>query len=136
MGLSSLAPLDGGDQRPIFTVRSEYTVIAGQIDPGLGYSCSEASYEIQRFKNDVSGTVVPGGFERVANLAVCGKRQPFLGHGGPGNVRNKHWQAVTLTKPVHPADYLLKQRMLHRLIQYHVENVPQKSSSQPTLKPA
>ena len=44
---------------------------ASQIDAGLGYQCSEASHEIQWFEDDVGGTVVPGGFERVANLAVC-----------------------------------------------------------------
>ena len=33
-------------------------------------------------------------FERVANLAVCGKRQPFLGHGGPGNVTAQAFEFV------------------------------------------
>ena len=39
---------------------------------------------------------MPGGFERVANLAVCGKRQPFLGHGGPGNVTAQAFEFVAL----------------------------------------
>ena len=80
LGFSSLTPLGGGDQRAVLTVRvvrhsDKYTVKTSQINARLGYQRSEASHKVQRLKNDVGGNVVPGGLERVANLAVGGERQ-------------------------------------------------------------
>ena len=95
-GFSSFAPSRGGNQYPKSAVGSEHAMKASQIDAGLGYQCSEASHEIQWFEDDVGGTVVPRSFERVANLAVCGERQPFLGHGGPGNVAAQAFEFVAL----------------------------------------
>ena len=54
-----------------------FLILAGQVDPGFWNQCGEARDEVKGFEDDMSGAVVPGGFEGVADLARFGERQAF-----------------------------------------------------------
>ncbi len=57
----------------MFAVGGEYTVKAGEIDPGLGHQGGQAGDEIQGLKDRMGGAVAPGRFQLIVHLAVCGQ---------------------------------------------------------------
>ena len=48
--LVAFAPSGRRHQCTVLAVGSEHTVKSGQINPGPGYQCSEASHKVQRFE--------------------------------------------------------------------------------------
>ncbi len=68
--LAAFAPPCVRHLHAMFAVGSEYTVKAGEIDPGLGHQGGQPDDEIQGLKDHMGGAVAPGRFQLIVHLAV------------------------------------------------------------------
>ena len=70
--LFTLAPPGRCDPRPVFAMGREYPMKTSQMDSWFGYQGDQLGDEIQCFEYYMSGAIVVGRFELVADLTIAG----------------------------------------------------------------
>ena len=67
---SPLSLLARGDLNSVFTVRGEYTVATGSVDPGFRRQGCQPRNKIQWLKDHMGCAIPVGRLERVTNLSI------------------------------------------------------------------
>ncbi len=68
----------------------------GEVHARFWHQRGQAGDEIQWLENDVRGPVTVGCLEAVADLALAGQGQAFVGNGRSGDVAAKPFELVAL----------------------------------------